>query len=311
MVAGPSVLCPVDFSNASRGALRYAIAIAAHFGAMLTVLHVDGAGRRRLSPDTAPHLGVDLLDRLKRFFSDACTARPRGVRDVHWEIAAGKPAAAILRWSRESTSDLVVMSSHGAGCRSVIFGSTTERVLRETTVPLLVTPGADPGPSRLEDLPGRIRQILVPVDFTAATARQVRIAHGLAEAFGVSMLLLHVLRPLRVATPDLPVVPGEAERHFRADLQMKQLAASLLPRDAAEVHLATGEPADVIASEARQREFGLIVMALHDSPPRGPRMGWVTYRVLCGAQRLVLALPPSTVASPAELLNVQPTATAS
>jgi nucleotide-binding universal stress UspA family protein len=176
---------------------------------------------------------------------------------------------------------------------------------------LLVTPGTDPGPGRLEDLPGRIHQILVPVDFTATTAHQVRVAHGLAEGFGVPMLLLHVLRPLRVATADLPVVPGEAERHFQADLQMKRLAASLSTRDTAEVQLATGEPADVIASTSRQRDAGLIVMALHDSPPRGPRMGWMTYRVLCGAQRLVLALPPSPVASSAELLKVQPTARAS
>ena len=32
----PSVLCPIDFSDSSRGALRYAAAIAAHFGARLT-----------------------------------------------------------------------------------------------------------------------------------------------------------------------------------------------------------------------------------------------------------------------------------
>jgi nucleotide-binding universal stress UspA family protein len=311
MVAGPSVLCPVDFSNASRGALRYAFAIAAHFGATLTVLHVDAADCPPHSPDEAPHIGVDPLDRLKRFFADTCPAPPDGVRDVRCEVAAGKPAARILRWCRDSKCDLVVMSSHGTGYRSVIFGSTTERVLRETSVPLLVTPGTDPGPGRLEDLSGRIHQILVPVDFTTATAHQVRVAHGLAEAFGVPALLLHVLRPLRVAQADLPVVPGEAERHFQADLQMKRLAVSLSARDTAEVQVATGEPGDVIASTARHRDAGLIVMALHDSPPREPRRGWVTYRVLCGAQRLVLALPPPTVASAAALMKLQPASTAS
>jgi hypothetical protein len=33
-------------------------------------------------------------------------------------------------------------------------------------------------------------------------------------------------------------------------------------------------------------------MGLHSSPLLGPRMGSVTYRVLCLAHTLVLALPP-------------------
>ena len=37
----PTILCPIDFSIASRGALRYAIAIAEHFGARLTLLTVS------------------------------------------------------------------------------------------------------------------------------------------------------------------------------------------------------------------------------------------------------------------------------
>ena len=38
MILRPSVLCPIDFSEGSRGALRYAGVIAAHLGARLTVL---------------------------------------------------------------------------------------------------------------------------------------------------------------------------------------------------------------------------------------------------------------------------------
>ena len=42
--------------------------------------------------------------------------------------------------SREKAVDLIVMSSHGlTGFRKLFFGSTTERVLRETSVPVLVT----------------------------------------------------------------------------------------------------------------------------------------------------------------------------
>ena len=56
--------------------------------------------------------------------------------------------------------------------------------------------------------------------------------------------------------------------------------------------MAYGEPAEEIAKVASDRDAGLIVMGLHSSPVLGPRMGSVTYRVLCLAHRLVLALPP-------------------
>ncbi|NOT25112.1 MAG: hypothetical protein HOP16_03315, partial [Acidobacteria bacterium] len=37
---------------------------------------------------------------------------------------------------------------------------------------------------------------------------------------------------------------------------------------------------------------GLVVMGLHGMPWLGPRMGSVTYRILCLTSTLVLALPP-------------------
>jgi nucleotide-binding universal stress UspA family protein len=59
-----------------------------------------------------------------------------------------------------------------------------------------------------------------------------------------------------------------------------------------EALVAYGEPAEEIAKIANDRDAGLIVMGLHSSPVTGPRMGSVTYRVLCLAPRLVLAVPP-------------------
>ena len=37
----PVVLCPIDFSEAARGALRYAAAIAEHFGSDLTIATIN------------------------------------------------------------------------------------------------------------------------------------------------------------------------------------------------------------------------------------------------------------------------------
>jgi nucleotide-binding universal stress UspA family protein len=59
-----------------------------------------------------------------------------------------------------------------------------------------------------------------------------------------------------------------------------------------EALVAYGDPAEEIAKVARDRSAGLIVIGLHASSLMGPRMGSVTYRVLCLTSTLVLALPP-------------------
>ena len=56
-----------------------------------------------------------------------------------------------------------------------------------------------------------------------------------------------------------------------------------------------GEPTEEILKLAEARNAGLIIMGLHSSGAVGPRMGSVTYRVLCQTEALVLALPPQVV----------------
>ena len=67
-----------------------------------------------------------------------------------------------------------------------------------------------------------------------------------------------------------------------------------------EALVADGDAAEEIAKIAHDRTTELIVMGLHASPLTGPRMGSVTYRVLCLAPTLVLALPPAAHAQEAE-----------
>ena len=301
MILRPSVLCPIDFSGSSRGALRYAGAIAAHFGARLTLLAVTDPLLHEAEQFEGPaHLAADTTRELERFFRQTFAERPHGIADVRLEVASGKSAPEILRVSRDRGCDLIVMSSHGAsGFRKMFFGSTTERVLRETTVPVLVTSGSDPGPAKLEDVPRLVRRVLAPVDLTAATAHQLQIARGLAEAIGVPLLLLNVVEPIRAISTAQPRLSSvDAERRHRAERHLENAIESLPPSIKPEALVAYGEPAEEIAKVATDRDAGLIVMGLHASPVLGPRMGSVTYRVLCLAHRLVLAVPPVPAESP-------------
>ena len=301
MVRSPSVLCPVDFSDNSRGALRYAAAIASHLGARLTLLAVNDpllveAAQLAAGPG---HLVEDTVREVDTFCRQTFDGKLQAVADVRLEVAAGKPAEEILRMSRERGCDIIVMGSHGStGFRKLFFGSTTERVLRETTVPVLVTPAGDAGPPRAEDARALVRRVLAPVDLTAATAHQVALAHRIAEHLRLPLLLLHIIEPVRsmaVAQPRLPKI--DAERRDRAERDLEALIASVPPVVKPEPLIAYGEPAEEIAKVATERDAGLIVMGLHSSPLLGPRMGSVTYRVLCLAHRLVLAIPPQPAAA--------------
>jgi nucleotide-binding universal stress UspA family protein len=292
----PSVLCPVDFSGSSRGALRYAACIAAHFGARLTLLAVNDplfqeadeyAGGSRLEEDTRREL--------EHFFAETFAERPHGIPDVRFEVTIGKSAPEILRVSHEKGCDAIVMSSHGlTGFRKLFFGSTTERVLRETAVPVLVTPGSDRGPEKMADVARIVRRVLAPVDLTAATPHQVRIAQAIAEGLSASLVLLHVVEPVRALAALQPhVAKIDAERRYRAERDMETAVERMPSGLTREGLVAYGEPAEEIAKVANDRDAGLIVMGLHSSPLLGPRMGSVTYRVLCVAHRLVLAVPPA------------------
>ena len=294
-----SVLCPVDFSKSSRGALRYAATIAAHVGARLTLLAVNDplveeaaeltGGQARLVDDT--------IREMRKFLAQSLGGGATAFAEAQFEVASGKPAAEILRVSRDRGCDLIVMASHGAtGFRKLFFGSTTERVLRETVVPMLVTPGGDPGPMEFDDLKKRIHRVLVPADLSGATLHQLVIARGLAEALSSPLLLLHVIEPVRsVMTSQAAFPTVETERRYRVESELERVSAALPAGTKPEGLVAYGEPSEEIAKVANDRDAGLIVMGLHSSPLLGPRMGSVTYRVLCLAHTLVLALPPEPV----------------
>jgi universal stress protein A len=288
----PRILCPVDFSIASRGALRHAGVLAHHFGAALTVLTVSDPILSEAAEleGNGPWLDGRLREDLQRFAADV-------LQDLdvtpHLDVATGKGATEILKRARTDAVDLIVMSSRGnSGVRKFFFGATAERVLRETTVPVLVTPAGDSGPRDVEDLRQRLRSVLAPLDFSGTTSPRVEVAREIADAARVKLLLAHVIEPLWFPTAARPRLSiSDIEQRNRAEAFLAD-AAGTTPDRKVELLTAYGDPAEEIAKITSDRNVGLVVIALHASPKSGPRMGSVTYRVLCLAHTLVLALPP-------------------
>ncbi|QLD90122.1 universal stress protein [Natronomonas salina] len=142
------ILVPTDGSDVAENAVEHALDIADQYGAEVHALYVVDTDSMSLT------LGGEQLDRIEqgRFDemedvkakADAATgyvaerARARGL-DVVEHTSAGRPHEMVANYADNHDVDLVVMGSHGrAGVKRALLGSVTERVLRETHVPVLV-----------------------------------------------------------------------------------------------------------------------------------------------------------------------------
>ncbi len=284
MTSQPTVLCPVDFSDGSRSALRTASSLAESLSGLLVVLTVTDpllAEAAELASATE-HLPEAIRAQLRHFYMEACPT-PIAADRLTFEVTSGKPAVEILRGAQDRAAAAIVMGTHGlTGLRKLFFGSTTERVLRETTVPVLLVPAT-----------GRmaVRRVLVPVDLSAVTSGLVQAGGRVARAMDVPLLLAHVVEPVRFSVPGLHLPNIDGERRARAEKALTELVALVPGARRAEGLVAYGDPAEEISKLARDRDVGLIVIALHASPLAGPRMGSVTYRVMCTTPTLILAMP--------------------
>ena len=293
------VLCPIDFSEASRPALRAAAAIADYFGAALTVLTVDDPLLAEVAALTDPPLSAESARELERFVTDTLTRSTAGGHDVELTVAVGKPAVEILRAAAARHTSLVVMSSHGrSGARKMFFGSTAERVLRETSVPVLITPPDSPVDVSPATVARQVHRIIVPVDLSDASRPQVLAAARIATILQVPLLLAHVLEPVFVPYHVRLSMSGvDAARRERAEEQMAAIAADLTAGVQVETLVLTGDAAEEITKLVASRQANLIVMGLHSTGLLGPRIGSVTYRVLSLSRAPVLALPPAPPAT--------------
>jgi nucleotide-binding universal stress UspA family protein len=176
----------------------------------------------------------------------------------------------------------------------MMFGSVTERVLRDTRIPVIVTPAADLGPDSLESWRAALQAVLVPVDLSPWTVRQVQIAQGLAEGLDSRLVFAHVLEPIRSRGGDEHIAaPAKAQRRAQVHQELCALIDSVPARLRPAMTIGVGDPATELTRIAAESSAGVIVMGLHSAPERGQRMGSTTYRLLCQAPVLVIAWPPA------------------
>ena len=133
------ILVPIDFSEASDKALRYARKFLEQFGAEITLLHViqpmaypSDFGYPPPVVDTVDEaLRVQVTSRLKNFANQSDPPMQTLIR-------VGQPYHEITTVAQELNADLIIIPTHGrTGLKHVLLGSTAERVVRYAPCPVL------------------------------------------------------------------------------------------------------------------------------------------------------------------------------
>ena len=276
MIEFRRILCPIDFSDFSRRALDYAVAIATWYRSTVTVMHVSPV----LSPaayapgsSVLPSAGLTPADRDELLASMRRFAEAEAGSSVpfEFEMYEGNTAAAILAKADEMPCDLLVMGTHGrSGFERLVLGSVTEKVLRQATCPVLSVPrhAADAVPAP----PVLFRRIVCAIDFSDCSMHALDYAMSLAREANARLTVIHVIE----VPPDVPsdmhetILGGPhslreyiaaAEEDRRGRLQAIQ--DRLGPHGAVETVMATGKAYAEILRVAAERESDLIVIGIH------------------------------------------------
>jgi nucleotide-binding universal stress UspA family protein len=211
------------------------------------------------------------------------------------KTTVGEPATAILDTARADAADLIVIGTQGlGGFRKWLLGSTTERLLRRTRVPVLAVPAlssnADAGS---EAGAPQISSILAATDFSDSSLAAVRAAVELSAQWSASVTLAHVVAPVRVPAQWQPLVDAsDTARVAAARSKLQTLAEQLCGTRGCDHVVVLGDPAEEIGALARDRGTQLIVLGLASA--RGlfaPRPGSMAYRVLGSSAVPVLVVP--------------------
>jgi nucleotide-binding universal stress UspA family protein len=266
------ILCPVDFSEYSRHALDCAVALARWYGSQITALHVFPHrppaivpfGLQVVQPGALPETDRDVLLRhLEAFIEEQ---QRDNVRIEARLQEAPEVSREILRQADVLKADLVVIASHGrSGFERLLLGSITEKILRKSACPVMVVP------PRLDGAPASgvsFKEILCPVDFSAASLRALTYAMSLAEESDGRLTAVHVIEvPPELYASPMPDFVNVAELRAAAEAESLRRLRALIPEAVrtyctVETVVAEGRASREILQLAANRKTDLIVMGV-------------------------------------------------
>jgi universal stress protein A len=264
-IALKKLLVPVDFSAASWPQLHFSKVIARQFHAQMDIVHV-------VEPPAYPEWGYAHLPvREEKLRRDAVAHLPQFIAENCIEpdlvdsssVRTGSAEFEIVRMAAERNSDLIVMASHGYG--KALLGSTTERVVRHASCPVLVVRDRtlQENPSLLVKV--AMKRILVATDFSELSRKALPYAAAFSKRFGAEIILVHVVPGTLPAELSHLGLVLEHNRLVKGAQDLLPLFREryLDPQAPVQSRVLTGGPASEICKLAAELDCDLIILSTH------------------------------------------------
>jgi nucleotide-binding universal stress UspA family protein len=140
-----NILCGVDFATLSLKAVEYSLSLAQEAGGCLTLFHAlewfpDEPGWD--PPTDAAEYRVEMERRSRERLEQIVPDAVRDWCEVDVVVRSGKAYRELLALARERNADLIVLGVRGRNPLDLmLFGSTTEHVVRQAGCPVLTIAG--------------------------------------------------------------------------------------------------------------------------------------------------------------------------
>jgi len=295
------ILCPVDFSEFSRGALRYAITLARHFGAELYLQHTAEMPESVLIASSEPgvvqewrHNIPDIEQGIRRMMER------NGIQASEAKIVVQEGAVldSVLQMIFDQRIDLVVMGTHGhKGFSHLVLGSFAEAITHQSACPVLVVSRPEKDFVRAgEPDTVRMKTILLATDFSTHSDRALAFALQWASEWGAKLIVFHAVPTIPAGTGGMIDLFPEYNPYFE-----KQIASGwekirhLVPGGAqqqfeAGYEVRHGDPRTEILTVAEQRGADLIILGARGSGTSVAPWGSVSSAVVRAGRLPVLVV---------------------
>lgn len=286
-----SILSATDLSAPARHAAERAAQLSQECNVPLCLLHVANLAplQRLRQMLTSDHESVEhkvLSTARERLQAEADALHSLYGVNVDDRLVVGSLITEIRAVADELASGLLVCGARGESLlRHMLLGSTAERMLSNTTRPLLVVKQAPHG---------AYKTVLVPVDFSPSSVRALR--HARLVAPSAQLVVLHVFEVpfeghLRYANVNEDII-----NHYRvAALQEASQRLQSLCQDVglsaanSRQVVIQGDPATRVLEQEIEQDCDLIVMGKHgENALENLLLGSVTKQVLVESQADVL-----------------------
>ena len=278
------VLCPIDFSDFSVKAFRYALSLAEHYQAKLVAQHVVEIWRY---PSAGFAAYVDLYDEFCQSMREKAKMRLQEFVKNHTHngiqsellVDQGMAPDSILSFAQTQKADLIVMGTHGRrGYDRLMLGSVTDRVMRRAPCPVLAISKLfqDSILTAKEQTHSHfLSRVLFCADFSKNSERALDYAISATEEYGSELTLLHVLE-------EAPI-PAKTEEAITVATKQLEKLIPLERRAPLKIKTAVrvGKPYQQIIELALDAQIDMVTMGVHGYGALDPAVfGSTTYRVI-------------------------------